>query len=356
VNIKFHLTTGFLLPIGAAGGLLAETVGLPMPWMLGSLLFVALAVSLRKSNLPENYEFPANFRKFFMAFIGIMIGSQVNWALINQAPQMLPSLVAISFFVVLAHASNFFIFYKIGHYDKSTAFFCGAPGGLMESISMGEEAGCDIRVLTVQQFLRIILVIILVPIFMSIWIGEPVGSASGIKLPEVTTKLALPSNYALVLLLAVLGLYVGPKLRLPAGHLMGPLLLTAVVNLTGIGPIYLPDFMLVISQIVVGAGLGCRFLGIDKLILYRAVGLSLVSVISMLALGLLLCFVIFPISSIPVNVLLICFAPGGVTEMSLIALSLSANPATVTLHHLYRIILTVLGLTLLRKRLGLIKV
>ena len=47
------------------------------------------------------------------------------------------------------------------------------------------------------------------------------------------------------------------------------------------------------------------------------------------------------------------FAPGGVTEMSLIALSLSANPAVVTLHHLYRIILTVLGLSFLRKRLGL---
>ena len=108
MNIKLHLTTGFLLPIGAAGGLLAETVGLPMPWMLGSLLFVALAVSLRKSNLPENYEFPTNFRKFFMAFIGIMIGSQVNWALINQAPQMLPSLVAISFFCRFGTCIKFF--------------------------------------------------------------------------------------------------------------------------------------------------------------------------------------------------------------------------------------------------------
>ena len=35
-------------------------------------------------------------------------------------------------------------------------------------------------------------------------------------------------------------------------------------------------------------------------------------------------------------------APGGVTEMALVALSLSANPAFVTLHHIYRILLTVL--------------
>ena len=44
----------------------------------------------------------------------------------------------------------------------------------------------------------------------------------------------------------------------------------------------------------------------------------------------------------PFDVLLICFSPGGVTEMSMIALSLAANPAYVTLHHIYRIFLTVI--------------
>ena len=42
------------------------------------------------------------------------------------------------------------------------------------------------------------------------------------------------------------------------------------------------------------------------------------------------------------DVLLVSFAPGGVTEMALVALSLSANPAVVTAHHIWRIILTVL--------------
>jgi Putative ammonia monooxygenase len=47
---------------------------------------------------------------------------------------------------------------------------------------------------------------------------------------------------------------------------------------------------------------------------------------------------------------MISFAPGGVTEMSLIALSLSANPAVVTLHHLVRISLTVVLISALAKR------
>ncbi len=57
----------------------------------------------------------------------------------------------------------------------------------------------------------------------------------------------------------------------------------------------------------------------------------------------------------PFDVMLISFAPGGVTEMALIALSLQANPALVTLHHIWRILITVIGLGLsarwLRRRL-----
>ena len=353
---KIIFTTAFLLILGAAGGFVAEKVGLPMPWMLGSLLITALTVSWEKRVLPDKYEFPPNFRKFFIAFIGIMIGTQVNWSLISQAPQMVPSLIIISIFVILAHASNFFIFNRIGGYDRSTAFFCGAPGGLMESISMGEEAGCDIRILTVQQFLRIIFVIMLVPILMSIWVGETLGSASGIKLPVVYSNLTWMQNYLIVLITAILGLYIGPKLRLPAAHLMGPLFVAAAVNLTYSDPIYLPSFMIIISQVVVGVGLGSKFFGISKAILYRAAGLSFVSVITMLFIGLLLCLLVFPFTTLSFQVLLVSFAPGGVTEMSLIALSLSANPAVVTLHHLYRIILTVLWLSFLRKRLGLTSV
>jgi uncharacterized membrane protein AbrB (regulator of aidB expression) len=53
--------------------------------------------------------------------------------------------------------------------------------------------------------------------------------------------------------------------------------------------------------------------------------------------------------------MLISFAPGGVTEMALVALSLQANPALVTLHHVWRILVTVIGLSvtarLLRRHL-----
>jgi uncharacterized membrane protein AbrB (regulator of aidB expression) len=69
----------------------------------------------------------------------------------------------------------------------------------------------------------------------------------------------------------------------------------------------------------------------------------------MLAIGVALAAGLHALTGEAVDVLVISFAPGGVTEMALIALSLHANPAFVTLHHIYRIILTVLMLGVLAR-------
>ena len=79
-------------------------------------------------------------------------------------------------------------------------------------------------------------------------------------------------------------------------------------------------------------------------------GLSLLSVSAMMAVGILLALAVHQAGGLPVDVLVISFAPGGVVEMSLIALSLAANPAFVTLHHLLRILFTVGEMSLARRK------
>jgi len=111
----------------------------------------------------RDYRFPLKFRTLFIGLIGVMIGTQVRPDMINELGGVAISLAALAVFVVLAHAGNYQIFRRLGGYSKATAYFAGTPGGLMESIAMGEEAGADIAILTMQQFLRIVLVISLLP-------------------------------------------------------------------------------------------------------------------------------------------------------------------------------------------------
>jgi uncharacterized membrane protein AbrB (regulator of aidB expression) len=69
----------------------------------------------------------------------------------------------------------------------------------------------------------------------------------------------------------------------------------------------------------------------------------------MLLIGVGFSLAIHAMTGLSTETMIISFAPGGVTEMSLIALSLAMNPAFVTLHHLVRIIFTVVELAVVKK-------
>lgn len=344
------LTTACLLFAGAVGGGLAALLHTPLPFMLGSLVAAAVTAIAAQRLIPTGYGFPQKFRLIFLATIGVMIGAQVTPELAALLPAMLASFAAMVLFVGLAHGGNYLIFRRIGGYDRPTAFFSASPGGLLESIAMGEASGANVPILTTQQFLRIVMVIVLVPVGLSLWVGAPVGSASGLTLAH-----ASPSDLShlhAVILTALAGLAIGKPLRLPAWQLTGPLLAAAVVGASGFAVLDLPNWIISLCQIVIGTSLGMRLGGLRGRAVLRATLLAAGSVGFMLALGAGFALALQPATGLPFDVLLTSFAPGGVTEMALVALSLQANPALVTAHHVWRIILTVITLALVGRHVS----
>ncbi|MDA7428935.1 AbrB family transcriptional regulator [Primorskyibacter aestuariivivens] len=343
------LTTALLLALCGVGGALAQVLHLPMPWMIGALIMSGVCIVLAaRAERFESYSFPLPLRTAFIGMIGVMIGGQATPELLRQMTQLPVTLAALVLFIGIAHAGNVVIFRRIGKFDAATAFYSGTPGGLMESILLGEAAGADARILTLQQFLRIILVVTLVPLGLSLWLGHPVGSAAG-DMGQISGDTATLPELILVAAAGAAGLGLARLVRLPAGHLTGPLLLTAGLSLSGVVTLHVPFWLIALAQVVVGASLGLRFKGVSLALLRRSVGLTALSVTFMLALGMGISLVLVHLTDIPFLHLLISFAPGGVTEMSIIALSLAANPALVTLHHVLRILLTVMELTLVTK-------
>ena len=343
------LLTVFLILLGTAGGGAAYHLHLPLPWMLGSLFFTALLCVIFPTSVPQNYKFPLNFRMVFVAIVGLMIGAQVTPDLIARSRYVWMSLIGVTLFVPLAFGVNYLIFRSIGRYSPVTAFFSAAPGGLMESIALGEERECDIKILTTQQFLRIIVVIVLVPTAMSLWLGKPVGSSAGESIASSSPSLPM-ATIVVSFIAAIGGLYLGRLLRLPASQLTGPLLIAALINMSGIATIALPEIILIISQVVIGASLGSRFAGLTGKILVKAMGLSLLSVCAMLSIGIAISLCLILVGQTPFDVLLISFSPGGIIEMALIALTIGTNPALVSLHHIYRILITIVVMSVMARQ------
>lgn len=335
-----------LLVVGAALGFVFLWIGTPLPFMLGSLIGSAIIAMTFGHSFPEGYVFPMRFREVFVGVIGVMIGAQVTPEILSLIPKMAYSIPAILIFVVIAHWGNYRIFRGLGRLDPHTAYYSGSPGGLMEAIAFGEEDGADLRVLTILQFLRIIVVVAILPFAISIYEGAPVGSAAGLSFSDDPAQW---HDIALTLALAVIGLWVGGLVRVPAAQLTGPLLLVGVASGFGLIDLVIPAWLVATAQIVLGTSLGLRFVGLTRRMLVQGLGLATVSGAFMLGLGALFAFALSRFAGLDMETLIISFAPGGVTEMSLIALSLTGNPAFVTLHHLVRILAAVGELALVKK-------
>ncbi|ASP22196.1 putative ammonia monooxygenase [Antarctobacter heliothermus] len=351
-SLRLIWQTAAILALGALGGFAATWAHVPMPWMLGGLLSSALVILVWEPTFLADYAFPLPFRTAFVALIGVMIGTQVTAELVSLAGQLPWTMGGLVVFVIFAHLGNTLIFQRLGGYDRATAFYSGTPGGLMESIVMGEGAGADIRILTAQQFLRIIVVITLLPLGLSLWMGAPVGSAAGLRAASGHTPVTA-QTLLLIFVAAGAGLGLARLIRLPAAQLSGPMILAALATTTGVLDLHLPVWLIAAAQLVIGVSLGMRFKGTNLALLRRCAWLALVSVIYMLILGGILSVILWQITGIEWLHLLISFSPGGVAEMSVVALSLAANPALVSLHHVARILMTVVELSVMARLLRL---
>ncbi len=283
-----------------------------------------------------------------MAVIGTMIGAGFDETLLDILPKLWLSIMGVLFFVLLIQFLGYHFFRHVGKYDVPTATFAAMPGGLIESVEMGAQAGGDIRILSVQHFSRIIMVVLIVPFSFFLWSGETVGSSAGQAMSEVAW---VAEDVFLIICIAGLGIFIGKVLMFPAYHVLGPLVISSLIHAFGILDISSPGWLLALSQLVIGVGLGITFSGITLKTLMKTFGLGFVFVSFSLGIGWAFAWSLAKYLTLPTEDLFICFAIGGVTEMGLIALSLGVSPVTVAIHHLFRITFTVLVAKLYYNRL-----
>lgn len=278
-------------------------------------------------------------RRPMAAVIGVVLGSSFGPHLFDQAREWIVPLVALPLFLGTSAVLCVTYFRRVARFDPATAYFAGMPGGIAEMVVMGGERGADERMIGLIHGARIFLVVFILPFL--IRLDRP--SAGQAPIATVTGDVADGSLLGWALGCIVVGLAIGRLLRLPAWHLVGPLAVSAAVHMSGLADFRIPAWALAAAQVGLGATIGCRFVGLTLPLLLRTLLLAAGSTAILLAVTFAWAAGIGALTGIDPVLLLLAYSPGGLAEMSMVALSLALEPGFVIIHHLTRVVLVLIG-------------
>lgn len=312
---------------------MADLAGIPLAWMIGSMLASTAAAV---AGFP--IAFSHRFRTAMVAILGIMLGSSFSPEMAAQMGRWVYSLAGLALYTVVSTAVAFVYFRCVARYDPVTSYFCAVPGGINEMTMVGGALGGDERAISLTHGSRILLAVATIPIWFRLFEDyDPAPRAVGPGLGEVDAM-------GLVVLAAcgLVGFLLAQRLRLPAAAILGPMMLSAAVHLAGITDATPPAELIAAAQVVAGSAIGARFAGTRAIAVARIAWIAAGATIIMVAVTLAFALALRFATDLSLPGLVLAYAPGGLAEMSLVALALGIEAAFVATHHVARIAMVVL--------------
>ena len=220
--------------------------------------------------------------------------------------------------------------------NHATAYYASMPGGLQDMLVFGEEAGGDVRALSLIHATRVLVIVTLAPVIMQLYWQVDLTAPPGQAAADTD-----PVEIFLMVLAGFFGWQIAARVGLFGASILGPMILTAVLSLTGVITHRPPAELIWATQFFIGIAIGVKYAGITgrELRSYVLAGVVFALVLSGISFAFIELIHLFNLAD-PMDTFL-SFLPGGQGEMVVIAIVTGADLAFVVTHHLLRLILVI---------------
>lgn len=315
----------------ALGATVFVALGLPLPLLLGPMLG-CLAFALSGTRMQDM----GLLGTFMRTFLGVAIGATVTPEFLRDLPGHGPTLMLVPLFVLMIGAVGYPFFRRVMGFDHPTAFYSAMPGGLQDMLIFGQEAGGDVRAMSLIHATRVLVIVSAAPFLLTLIYDADLTRPPGVPLTEVPLH-----ELGLMVLAGVLGWKGAQRIGLFGASLLGPMILTALLSLTGLIHQRPPAEVIWASQFFIGLSIGAQYTGITARELRVDVGAGIAFALLLSVISLVFIEVVLLISPAPTLEVLLAFLPGGQAEMAVIAIVTGADVAFVVAHHLLRIFIVI---------------
>ena len=324
---------GLLLACSIPLAALLEVAGLPAALLLGPMV-AGIVVgcnggTIRAPRLPV---FAAQ------AVIGCLVARAITGDIVLRFLQDWPLFVSVVTAIIAACAGLGWLLTRWQVLPGTTAVWGTAPGGASVMMVMSGEFGADARLVAFMQYLRVVLVAAIASVVARLWVGAPVAVHDTAWFP------AMPwLDFIATVLIAGIGGGIGFGLRIPAGGLLVPMVIGALLEGTGLVQITLPPWLLAMCYAFLGWSIGLGFTRDILLHASRALPWVLVSIFFTVGVSAGLAFVLVHAAGIDPLTAYLATSPGGVDSIAIIGAASKADLSFVMALQTVRLVMVLIA-------------
>ena len=224
---------------------------LPSPVLFGSLV-AGMAHALVAS---DELDVPPLAFRVGQALVGAVIGALVQLPTLLRIASDWPSVVLVTVGTLAISVAAGRLLALDRDVSPVTGAFALVAGGASGIVALARELGADDRVVTIVQYLRVLLVLLAMPLVTSFVFHPPSGAGS---LAGSHTRW-LPDLTFVVLAVAI-GLLLQRVVTAPATALLGPMLVAVALSASGVlGHVSVPTALENLGYALIGVRVGLRF-------------------------------------------------------------------------------------------------
>lgn len=312
--------------IGSTGAFIAFVIGLPAPFLCGPALAVTLAglAGLKLS-------IPPLLRNATFVVVGISMGTSVTPQVIDAARAWPLSFLAVLVTVVtLLYVAFWILRYGFG-YDRTTAMLGASPGHLSYIISLTAETKSDLATVSVIQSVRVLALTLAVPLLVEYF--DLISIEPIILSPPMS-----PVVLGMTILASLAVGWIFMRWRFPAALLLGGVAVSIGIHITGLTSGGVPSWLSQPTYIILGGLIGTRFSRASLRDMRKAFVAGGVVTIAVMVLSSVVAILVSRLTGVPLNAVMIAFAPGGLETMAAMAVMMHADTAYVGSHHVLRLL------------------
>lgn len=319
---------------------------LPLPWLIGPI-----AACLAAALLGFRMRAIAPVNAAMRTILGVAVGATFTPAILSSMAGMWLTLLLVPVMICCVAAIGVPYFQKVWEYDFPTSYYSAMPGGLQDMLVFGEEAGGNPRTLSLIHATRILVIITALPFLLQSFWSADLSTPPGAPLTAID-----PGQLLVMVICAALGWYLANLVGLLGASILGPMICAGLAAVTGLLVVRPPAEAIWAAQFFIGMTVGVKYSGITVNEVRRDLAAGLGYCVILLLMTFVFVEIVYVTGLAPGREALLAFAPGGQAEMAVLALIVGADMAFVIAHHVFRIVVIIIGAPLFARLFAEVKI